>query len=61
MRDFMIHAFDSDMLDGTYAFLTFGFIYEAMFGRNTWQGEDGRDEDVAQAFHGKKYENLNQL
>ena len=52
MRDFMIHAFDSNMLDGTYAFFTFGFIHEALHGHNTWQGEDGRDDDVKIAFEG---------
>ena len=53
MRDFMLHAHDLKMLDGKYAFMSFGFIYEALSGKNTWQGNDGRDATALKAFEGE--------
>ena len=53
MRNFMLHAYDLHMLDGTYAFISIGLVHAALQGNYTWQGNDGRDRDARKAFEGE--------
>ena len=52
-RDFLLHAWDLNMMDGTNSFITIGTMLSARFGNNTWQAGDGRDADAVQAFEGE--------
>ncbi|XP_038050160.1 atrial natriuretic peptide receptor 1-like [Patiria miniata] len=52
IRDLMLNALDLGLLNGEFAFICVDVVEDAMYGRNTWMGEDGRDADAAQAFDG---------
>ena len=54
VRYFMLGAYDLGLTNGEYVFLTIDLSPFSILGKNTWQGEDGRDEDAAMAFQGKK-------
>lgn len=52
VRYFMLGALDLGLLNGEYAFLTIDLSESSMVGTNSWQGNDGRDEDAKKAFEG---------
>ncbi|XP_077864432.1 atrial natriuretic peptide receptor 1-like [Saccoglossus kowalevskii] len=50
VRDIMLAAFDLNMINGDYVFLTIGLRSGSYIGRNTWMGADGRDVFAQYAF-----------
>ena len=56
-RYFMLGALDLGLVNGQYAFLTINLDPASLQGRNTWQGDDGRDQDSLKAFSGIQYYN----
>ncbi|XP_022107598.1 atrial natriuretic peptide receptor 2-like [Acanthaster planci] len=52
VRDLMLNSLDLGLINGEFAFVCVDLIEDAHYGRNTWMGDDGRDEDAAKAFNG---------
>ena len=50
----MLHASDLDMVNGDYVFITIETSLSGRYGANTWQGEDGRDNESVAAFEGNQ-------
>ncbi|KAK2188313.1 hypothetical protein NP493_136g03011 [Ridgeia piscesae] len=48
----MLHASDLGLLNGQFVFITMGMVLSARIGANTWQGNDGRDDESFAAFEG---------
>ncbi|XP_070568265.1 atrial natriuretic peptide receptor 1-like isoform X2 [Ptychodera flava] len=51
VRDLMLYAFDLNMINGDYVFLTIDLLAESKIGANTWMGNDGRDFEADYAFN----------
>ncbi|XP_071941268.1 atrial natriuretic peptide receptor 1-like [Antedon mediterranea] len=52
VRNVLLLAKSSNMLNGEYAFFSVEVTLDARFGANGWMGNDGRDEEANEAFEG---------